>query len=97
MNRDVGPLRTAAGLQRAIAHIESINVELPAPRDGLDAEWVDLHDLRNMRLVAECVTRAALARTESRGAHQRDDFPDSDAGWQRRQTIRLEGDTCKLS
>ena len=97
MNRDVGPLRTAAGLQRAIAHIESINIELPAPHDGLDAEWVDLHDLRNMRLVAECVTRAALARTESRGAHQRDDFPDSDAGWQRRQAIRLEGDTCKLS
>ena len=36
---------------------------------------MDLHDLRNMRLVAECVTRAALARTESRGAHQREDFP----------------------
>src|SRR3954471_10705445 len=63
MNRDVGPLRAAGGLQRAIAHIESLNVELPAPRDGLDAEWVDLHDLRNMRLVAECVTRAGLART----------------------------------
>jgi succinate dehydrogenase / fumarate reductase flavoprotein subunit len=97
MNRDVGPLRTAAGLRRAMAHIESLDVPLPAPRDGLDAEWVDLHDLRNMRLVAECVTRAALAREESRGAHQRDDFPESDARWQRRQAIRLEGNACKLS
>ena len=97
MNQDVGPLRTAKGLQRALGHIEALQVDLPAPRGGLDPEWVDLHDLRNMRLVAECVTRAALARTESRGAHQRDDFPDTDAGWQRHQAIRLEGNRCKLS
>ena len=97
MNRDVGPLRSAAGLQRALSHIESLQFDLPAPREGLDAEWLDLHDLRNMRLIAECVTRAALAREESRGAHQRDDFPDTDARWQRRQAIRLEGNTCKLS
>ena len=63
--------------------------ELPAPRAGLDAEWMDLHDLRNMRLVAECVTRAALRREESRGAHQREDFAQTSETWQRRQTIRL--------
>jgi succinate dehydrogenase/fumarate reductase flavoprotein subunit len=97
MNRDVGPLRTAAGLQRALAHIESLHVDVPAPRGGLDPEWIDLHDLANMRLVAECVARAALARSESRGAHQREDFPDTDAAWQRHQTIRLEGKACKLS
>jgi len=97
MNRDVGPLRSASGLQRALQHIESLHVDLPAPRDGLDPEWIDLHDLRNMRFIAECVTRAALARTESRGAHQREDFPDTDAGWQRHQVIRLEGNRCKLS
>ena len=96
MNRDVGPLRTAAGLRHAVAHIESLDIDLPAPHAGLDAEWVDLHDLRNMRLIAECVTRAALAREESRGAHQREDFPETDAGWQRHQLIRLEGDACKL-
>ena len=97
MNREVGPLRTAANLRRALAHIESLRFDLPAPREGLDAEWVDLHDLRNMRLVAECVTRGALAREESRGAHQREDFPDTAAAWQRHQAIRLQGDTCKLS
>jgi succinate dehydrogenase / fumarate reductase flavoprotein subunit len=97
MNRDVGPLRSAESLERALEHIESLSVDLPAPRDGLDPEWIDLHDLRNMRLVAECVTRAALARSESRGAHQRDDFPDTDTGWQRHQAIRFEGNRCKLS
>ena len=42
-----------------------------------------------MRLVAECITRAALARTESRGAHQRADFTETSAAWQRHQRIRL--------
>src|SRR3954471_6815979 len=97
MNRDVGPLRTAAGLQRALAHIESLEVRVPAPGAGLDPEWIDLHDLANMRLVAECVTRAALARTESRGAHQREDFADTAPGWQRHQGIRMKDERCELS
>ena len=37
---------------------------------------LDWFDLRNMLLVARTVTQAALARTESRGAHQREDFPE---------------------
>ena len=96
MNRDVGPLRSAAGLKRALAHIESLDVQVPAPKAGLDPEWIDLHDLANMRLIAECVTRSALARTESRGAHQREDFAETDAAWQRHQVIRLAGGKVSL-
>ena len=89
MNEHVGPLRTQGGLERALQEIRQMCGDLPAPRAGLDPEWMDLHDLRNMRLVAECVTRAALARTESRGAHQREDFPETSAAWERHQTIRV--------
>src|SRR3954467_8728195 len=92
MNEHVGPLRTQRGLERALAEIralEPVCAELPAPHAGLDAEWMDVHDLRNMRLVAECVTRAALERTESRGAHQREDFPETSDAWQRHRTFRL--------
>jgi succinate dehydrogenase / fumarate reductase flavoprotein subunit len=92
MTDHVGPLRTATGLQRALDHVsrlQEISAELPAPRGGLDPQWIDLHDLRNMRLVAECVTRAALGRAESRGAHQREDFPQTSERWQRHQRIRL--------
>jgi succinate dehydrogenase/fumarate reductase flavoprotein subunit len=71
-------------------------LELPAPKVGLDPEWIDLHDLRNLRLVAECVTRAALARTESRGAHQRDDFPETSEAWQEHQKLRLVGEELRL-
>jgi len=99
MNQDVGPLRTRTGLERALGHLSvlaSACEDLPAPAAGLDAEWLDLHDLRNMRLVAECVARCALARTESRGAHQRDDFPDMDPAWRRHQKLRLKPEGVQL-
>ena len=95
MSTHVGPLRTRAGLEKALEHITALApscTELGAPQAGLDAEWIDRHDLRNMRLVAECVTRAALAREESRGAHQREDFGETRDAWRRRQTIRLAGE-----
>lgn len=40
-------------------------------------------DLRSMLLTAEATVRGALLRTESRGAHQRHDFPATDPAWQR--------------
>ena len=81
MHSHVGPLRTRSGLEKALQDIMALAplcAQPGAPRAGLDPEWIDLQDLRNMRLVAECVARAALRREESRGAHQRADFPDTD-------------------
>ncbi len=52
---------------------------------------LDWFDLRAMLLVAEAVARTALARTESRGAHQRDDFPDTTGAWAVHQTVSLFG------
>ena len=92
MNEHVGPLRTKAGLERVLGHIAALRAQctdIGAPRGAFDAQWLDLHDLAAMRLVAECIARAALARTESRGAHQRADFPETSAAWQRHQRIRL--------
>jgi len=99
MSEHVGPVRTCAGLERALEHISALGPECErfrAPQAGLDPEWIDWHDLRNMRLVAECVTRAALARTESRGAHQRDDFPQTSEHWRRHQRVRLSSDGVRL-
>jgi succinate dehydrogenase / fumarate reductase flavoprotein subunit/fumarate reductase (CoM/CoB) subunit A len=87
MNTHVGPLRTRAGLEQALKQVKSMHFDPPAPRGAFDAEWLDLHDLANKRPVAECVACAALAREESRGAHQREDFPDTGAAWERHQVF----------
>ena len=98
MNEHAGPLRTRGGLERALSEITQLrSFELPAPAKGLDPEWLDLHDLRNMALVAECVARAALERTESRGAHQREDFPETSDAWQRHQLVRLGTDGVRVA
>jgi succinate dehydrogenase / fumarate reductase, flavoprotein subunit len=36
-----------------------------------------------MLLVSECVAKAALERTESRGGHTRDDYPSMDSQWRK--------------
>ncbi|MDH4174592.1 MAG: hypothetical protein OEV97_12720, partial [Betaproteobacteria bacterium] len=57
------------------------------------ADWLDLG---TMARVGECVAASALARTESRGAHQREDFPAMDPQWAFNQALSLEGDALRL-
>ena len=79
MADDVGPLRTRARLERALSRIDELDVALGARPFGVavpfDLTWLDWLDLRNMVMVARVVAQAALLRTESRGAHQREDLP----------------------
>ena len=69
------------------------------PRAGghFDAARLDWLDLRNMLLVAETVTRAALLRTESRGAHQREDHPGLEAHWAVNQVVTLNAETLNIT
>jgi succinate dehydrogenase/fumarate reductase flavoprotein subunit len=101
MADDVGPFRTQAKLTRALATIDDLAAALgerPAG-DGqpFDMRRIDWLDLRNALLVARIVTEAALKRTESRGAHQREDFPGMEPEWQVNQTARLSGGRLALS
>jgi L-aspartate oxidase len=62
-----------------------VNAGLERDAAGLNALTADPHPL--VRLIA----RSALARTESRGAHQRRDFPSRDAGFDGRHVTVREG------
>jgi len=105
MADDVGPFRTAAKLNRALAGIAALAEELgerpPHPAGasdgGFDLQRLEWFDLRNMLLVARTVAQSALARTESRGAHQREDYPQMLPSWRRHQRARLAGGTLQLS
>jgi len=95
MWRDVGPFRTRSGLDRAIHRIRGMAADdlprVPVPEAASFAnEMADWHELRGALLVAESVAVAARAREESRGAHQREDFPESSADFARNQTVRLD-------
>jgi succinate dehydrogenase / fumarate reductase, flavoprotein subunit len=91
MQKEVGPFRTGTGLARALDRIDSMRRELPdmKPPAGkpYDTELADWLDLKTMLEVARCVTSSALSRTESRGAHQREDYPGMDPAWQTNQVI----------
>jgi succinate dehydrogenase/fumarate reductase flavoprotein subunit len=93
MWRDVGPLRNAAGLVRAAARLGELRAALPdvavAPGTAFNPVLSDWFELRASLLAAEAVTGAAAARRESRGAHQRDDFPDTDSAWARSLRVAL--------
>jgi succinate dehydrogenase/fumarate reductase flavoprotein subunit len=81
MWKQAGPFRTCEKLVQALARIGEMDLELRALRIPEQPSYnVDLHDwfeLRAMLTTARAVVTAALARTESRGAHQREDYPDS--------------------
>src|SRR5690349_141015 len=101
----VGPFRTAAKLHRALAEIAALSDELgesppraeSAPQVGFDLQRLEWFDLRNMLIVAHAVAQSALARTESRGAHQREDCPEVLPAWQRHQRVRLAGGALQVS
>jgi succinate dehydrogenase/fumarate reductase flavoprotein subunit len=65
--------------------------------DAFDLRRLEWFDLRNMLLTARVVATAALAREESRGAHQREDFPEARSAWQVNQVARLVAGNISLA
>jgi len=92
----VGLLRTRDKLESALARLRQMQaVDLPAIAAPDGASYglgvQDWFDMRHSLLAAEAVTRAAILRTESRGAQQREDYPETDPAQAHNLAVTLEG------
>ncbi len=82
MSAGAGPLRTAEGLHAALVGLEHF------PRRVDVAGGSEAVTAANAALVARLVVVGALAREESRGAHFRSDFPQTDDAWREHVVLR---------
>jgi succinate dehydrogenase / fumarate reductase flavoprotein subunit len=85
MSKGVGIVRTKVELETAIEELEALKVEaqtMKAPgASQYNPGWHEALAMRSLLITAEAVTRAALMREESRGAHTRVDHPGESAEW----------------
>jgi succinate dehydrogenase / fumarate reductase flavoprotein subunit len=97
MQRNAGIIRDKNGLETALTELETLKgrarqVGITGSRE-YNPGWHTAIDLRSLLVVSEATARAALERTESRGAHTRSDHPDSDERQAREQiVVQKEGD-----
>jgi succinate dehydrogenase / fumarate reductase flavoprotein subunit len=82
-----GVVRTEHGLQDALERLADIGARAQASTAG-EGDLPAALDLRSMLLTAEATVHGALMRTESRGAHQRVEYPHQDPAWQRTIVIK---------
>lgn len=88
MSQDVAVVRDAAGLARAGAAIDAIAAEAQALVGAPTAERRARWELRNLIDAARSVVENATFREESRGAHFRSDFPETDPALAGEHTLR---------
>jgi fumarate reductase flavoprotein subunit len=101
MTEKVGIFRTGRELEAAVGELEQLlvrsrNIGVRSRSLGANPELVTAYRTQKMLKLALCVACGALTRTESRGAHFRDDFPHrDDAQWLKRTLAvwKSESDT----
>ncbi len=98
MWNDVGILRTAESLARGAAALDHLARDIADCGVADDSRrynltWMDRLNLENLTLVSRAICAAADFRKDSRGAHFREDFPQtSDLAASAYTTVRLSGD-----
>jgi succinate dehydrogenase / fumarate reductase flavoprotein subunit len=97
----VGIFRAEEDLRKALGELEKFKeraekVSVEGSR-MFNPGWHLAQDLKAMLTVAEAVTRSALERHESRGAHSRIDYPKLDATWGTKNNIIVrDGEKMEL-
>ncbi len=90
--------RNQERLEKAISVVEDVKEKLPELQ-AKDLHYLSkCHELKSMVLCAEMTFRAALMRTESRGFHFREDYPErDDRNWLKWIILKREGEKTRVS
>jgi fumarate reductase flavoprotein subunit len=103
MWEEVGVMRTEAGMKRGLKGIAEVSealmeVGVDGSNLAFNLTWHDWLNLRSLCDISEVITRAGLARENSRGAHFREDFPEPGAMEDSAFTVaRLEGGAVRVT
>ncbi|MEL6218644.1 MAG: succinate dehydrogenase/fumarate reductase flavoprotein subunit, partial [Pseudomonadota bacterium] len=95
-------MRTAESLARGLETLADLRAEITAAGIGdtpraFNLTWHDRLNLESLAVVSEVIATAALAREDSRGAHFREDFPETGDLTETRYTrIRADGEALTL-
>jgi succinate dehydrogenase/fumarate reductase flavoprotein subunit len=99
----LGPIRTRGGLEEFIDFLDDIrreefpNLASSSTSRIYNKEWIDVLELDSMVHLLEAAARSALARTESRGVHYREDYPDTDNdNWIHESIVSLDDGAMKI-
>jgi succinate dehydrogenase / fumarate reductase flavoprotein subunit len=95
MQTNVGIIRMKDELEKALGDLEVLKKDaesMKAPGTSqYNPGWHEALAMRSLLVTAEAVTRAALLREESRGAHTRNDFPGEREEWVQYNVIVKRG------
>jgi fumarate reductase (CoM/CoB) subunit A len=96
MGEKVGIIRSSAGLTKALEELEFLQESFDH-RPSSKETRSDYFEVRSMLIASRAVTKAALFREESRGAHFREDFPEPRLEMAKSLLINLDQGEMKLS
>ncbi len=100
----LAPIRTERELSEFIGFLDGVeknelpNLATTSKNRIYNKEWLDALELPNMVHLLKAAAMSALARTESRGVHFREDYPDTDNDhWLQESVVRYEGGGLSIS
>jgi succinate dehydrogenase / fumarate reductase flavoprotein subunit len=97
MQEDFGVFRTGDIMEKGLERLQTLrerlaNASLTDKSQVFNTERVLALELDNLMMTAYATAKSALARTESRGAHSREDYPKRDDAHWIKHTLYLEED-----
>jgi succinate dehydrogenase/fumarate reductase flavoprotein subunit len=101
MSEYVGVARRETDLKKALSELESLRADdiprMRAPTGKcFNLGWIEAIQVPYMLDVAQMMIMSALHRTESRGAHFREDFPETKSEWLKHTCVTKKSDEMEL-